>query len=541
MTEGILAPATHARATSAWLLVAGIILASLTEALASTVLSLGRADIIGDIHATPDEFAWLEVSYTALKLIGFAVAPWLLTRLAPRSVLLAATLVMGTSCAAAAITPPLGPFIVLRGLQGFAGAVLLVTGQAMLFWNYRRSLQPILQAGFAVGSVVAPATIAPALQGWLLDSHSWTWIFFAVLPLSLLASGVLLMAHHPQMRAPAPRALDWLGLALLGPVLLGITYVLSQGSRWDWFEEKRITLSALAVLAASLLFILRQRFASSPLVDLKAFRTPDFTFAFIVSFVAGAALFGSAFLIPGFAVAVLGFTPTEAGMLLLPSSALFAGSLLLAAFLFQRRGVPPVATVPLGILLIMLAMWLLSLSSGESGAEEMMPAILLRGFGLGFLFLSITLIAFNQLDDADIPSGIGIFNIGRQLGGLIGVAGLQTLIDHHSVTNRVVLGAWLNSGSVAAGERLATLSSLLVERGLDARVAGAAAQSMIARTLGREGVVIAFDTAFVTLTLLFVVAAPILVGIKILLSRRARLAGDRARAHLSQGAGLPAA
>ncbi|MEN1480190.1 MFS transporter, partial [Pseudomonas aeruginosa] len=104
----------------------------------------------------------------------------------------------------------------------------------------------------------------------------------------------------------------------------------------------------------------------------------NFSFAFIVSFVAGAALFGSAYLIPAFALSVLGFTPTDGGLLLLPSGALFIGALLVAAYLMQVRGVAPFATVPFGILMIMVAMWMLSGSTLESGADDMMAAVLLR-------------------------------------------------------------------------------------------------------------------------------------------------------------------
>jgi MFS transporter, DHA2 family, multidrug resistance protein len=95
--------------------------------------------------------------------------------------------------------------------------------------------------------------------------------------------------------------------------------------------------------------------------------------------------------------------------------------------------------VPFGILLIMVAMWMLSGSSSESGAGDMMAAILLRGLGLGFLFLSITLIAFSNLTNRNRASGIGLFDTGRQLGGLIGVAGLQTLIEHNVAINAAVL------------------------------------------------------------------------------------------------------
>jgi MFS transporter, DHA2 family, multidrug resistance protein len=133
------------------------VLATLTEAIAGTVLSLGRNDIIGDTYATPDEFAWLDIGYTALKLIGFMVAPWLMGRVNPRSLIIGSTLVMGMACGIAAITTRLDLLIGLRIIQGFSGGSLLVAGQTIIFLAYPRSHQPILQAVFAIGAVVAPA------------------------------------------------------------------------------------------------------------------------------------------------------------------------------------------------------------------------------------------------------------------------------------------------------------------------------------------------------------------------------------------------
>lgn len=154
------------------LLVAGIVLATLTEAIASTVLSLGRGDIIGDTYATPDEFAWLDVGYTTFKLIGFMAASWLMSRFDPRNLVVGSTLAMGMACGIAAMTARLDLLVALRMIQGFSGGTLLVGGQAIIFLTFPHSRQPLLQAFFAMGSVVAPATIAPALQGLLLDSQS---------------------------------------------------------------------------------------------------------------------------------------------------------------------------------------------------------------------------------------------------------------------------------------------------------------------------------------------------------------------------------
>jgi DHA2 family multidrug resistance protein len=530
MTTAVAAAPSRDRPTTGFLLVVGIVLATLTEAIASTVLSLGRGDIIGDTYATPDEFAWLDIGYVALKLIGFVTAPWLMKRFPPRSVLINSILVMGMACGMAAITARLDLLAALRMIQGFSGGTLLVAGQAIVFLVYPQSRQPILQALFAMGAVVAPATLAPALQGWLLDSQSWTWIFFSIVPVAMAAVALLLLADDPIPARTARSPFDWIGFSLISVSLSCLTYVFSQGSRWDWFEEPRILSLSVLGAAALLAFLGRQVMAKGEgLLDFTPFRSNDFSFAFIVSFVAGAALFGSAFLIPSFAVSVLAFTPTDAGQLLLPSGAFFIGALLIAAFLMQARGVPPIATVPFGILMIMVAMWMLSGSTSESGSDDMMAAIVLRGLGLGFLFLSITLIAFGNLGSRNLASGIGLFNTGRQLGGLIGVAGLQTLVDHHVAANVAVLGAHVTAGNPVVGERLTTTTAMLAARGMDAVTASRAAASLLGRAVTGQSTVIAFDTAFNAVALLFVIAAPVLVAIKIGLSRHAKSRAARDR------------
>lgn len=497
------------------LLVAGVVCATLTEAIAGTVLSLGRFHLAGDAHATPDEMAWLDVGYTALKLMGFMLAPWLLTRIRPRRLIAGASLLMGVSCLVTAMTARLDLLVALRALQGFAGGTLLVAGQAIIFLAFERRHQPVLQAVFAIGAVVAPATITPALGGWLLDRLSWTWVFLSTVPLALAAAGLLLLAGEAAPLETAPRPFDWIGFLLLSAAVFCFTWVFSQGSRWNWFEEPRILWLA-TIGAASLLAFLGQQVVARPgvLLDFSLFRCDDFSFASVVSLVAGAALFGTAFLIPSFAVSRLSFTPTGAGMLLLPSGALFIAALFASALLVQVGRAPPIATVPLGILMIVVSMWMLSGSTSDTGASQMMAAILLRGAGLGFLFLSITLVAFGKLPARNLACGIGLFNTGRQLGGLIGVAALQTLIDHEAAANVAALGANIAAAVPAVGERLAMTSALLSAKGLDAAAAHATSVSLLGRAVAGQSAVIAFDTAFNAIALGFVIAAPVLIGFK---------------------------
>jgi DHA2 family multidrug resistance protein len=520
MSEAVAAVSSRVRCSTGTLLLAGVVMATLTEAIAGTVLSLGRDDIIGDTHATPDEFAWLDFGYLALKMIGFMTAPWLLSRVNSRSLIIIATLAMGAASAIAAIATQLELLAALRMIQGFCGATLLIAGQAAIFLTYPHARQPLLQAVFAMGSVVAPAALAPALEGWLLDTLSWNWIFLSIVPLCLAAVGILLLADAPSPPASTYRPFDWIGALLISAALFCLTYVLTQGSRWDWFEEPHVLWLTVLGAASLLAFLARQTFADgSGLIRFTPFKVEDFCFAFVVSFVAGAALFGSAFVIPVFARGVLDFTYIDVGALLLPGAALFSGSLLIAAFFFQFYRVPPIATVPFGILMIMTAMWMLSGTTTESGAGDMMAAILLRGCGLGFLFLSITLTAFMKLDSGNLAFGIAIFNAGRQLGGLIGVAVLETLIDHHVAGNVSVLGASVSAGVPAVGERLAVLRAVLAEHGMEPTTSGRAAMVLMDRAIIGEATVIAFNAAFNAVALLFVFAAPCLIGIKIVLHR----------------------
>ncbi|MGB3540982.1 MAG: MFS transporter [Mesorhizobium sp.] len=520
MTAALVVTPSRDRPTAGAFLLTGIVLATLTEAITSTVLSLGRGDIIGDTYATPDEFASLDVGYTSLKLMAFMAAPWLIGRVNLRGLIVGSTLVMGAACALAATTARLDLLIALRLIQGFSGGILLVGGQTIFFLAWPRRGQPFLQALFAMGSVVAPATIAPALQGWLLDSKSWTWIFFSAVPLALAAAGLVLLADSPIVANIKRRPFDWIGFPLISTTFFCFTYVLSQGSRWDWFEEPRIVWLTLLGTITLLGFIGQQMSVrGARLLDFTIFLSVDFSFAFVVSFVAGAALFGSAYLIPSFAVSVLAFSPTDAGLLLLPSGGFFILSLVVSAFLMQAHRVPPIATVPFGILMIMVAMWMLSGSTSESGTDDMMTAILLRGFSLGFLFLSITLIAFDRLESRNLASGIGLFNAGRQLGGLVGVAGLQTLIQHNVVANATVLSAHVTPGAPAIGNRLGAMTAMLVARGMDAAEASQAAVGLLGKAVIGQSTVIAFDTAFNAVALLFVAAAPVLITIKIALAR----------------------
>lgn len=502
-------------------LLAGAVTVVLTDAVAGTALSMARLDIMGGTHASADELAKLDYGYTAAKLVAFVLSPWLAGAFTLyRSVMIAA-IAMTAACYGAAYAEDINLMFALRLLQGLSGGVLLVGSQALLFRFFPPRQQPLVQAFYAIGSVVAPATLAPYMQGWLLDQVDWSLIFLCSVPFGITGIAMLAMSPQAEDIDSVSVKLDPFGLALFAIAAFTLTFVLNQGNRWDWFNDQAIVTATSIGLVALVLQISRQIYtpSSATLFNFELFRNGNFDFGVAASLAAGFALLGSSYAIPSFAVSVLKMTPTAAGSLLLPSTLFFVGSLFLTAFIIQKLKLPGIVTVPFGILGLMLAMWLLSGSSSGSGIPDMMPAILIRGAALGFLFLSITLVTMMSLDKSVLIFGIALFNIGRQMGGLAGISFLQTFIEDQTAYNRAVLASHIMPGRQEVIERIGALAHVLTNHGMEAGLAMKSAGSLIGKQVALQSTTIAFDTAFFAITLFFFGAAPCLVLWKIVLGR----------------------
>jgi DHA2 family multidrug resistance protein len=485
------------------------------DAINGTVLSIARAQMMGSSHATPDEIAWINMAYLIAKLTMFPVSVWLSMRAGLRRTLLGATSLLLLSAFACGMTTDLWQLVAWRAVQGAGGAMLLVAAQTLLFQIFPGRQQGTVQAVFALAIVMMPVTVAPALQGWTTDELSWPWIFLLSGPFGAVGLLSLFLAADERPRRVGP--LDWPGVALLGIAMTCLVFVLQEGSRYDWFEEPKIVHLSIGGAVALALFIaweirMQKRGA---LIDLGVFRNEHFTFGFIVSFVAGCALFGSAFIIPAFALSVIDLGPTHAGLLLLPSGAMLGLGLLTVGSLIQFREVEPIKFIPFGVLCFMTAMWMLSDLTVESGVSDMTWPLVLRGLGLSFLFIPLTIITLSDLGGKLLAHGVALFNFGRQMGGLVGVAWLSTYLDHQAALNRGVLGSYLVSGNPALVERQDMVAAVLTARGYNPAEAALAAMAVIQKAIQAQVAVLSFSEAFLALALLFVGAVPILVSIKV--------------------------
>lgn len=499
------------------------------DAVNGSVLGIARLHIMGSAHATPDEAAWIGIAYLIAKITCLPLAAGLTARFGTIRMLAVATVVVTLASLACGFAADLDALVFWCAVQGAGGAVLLVAGQTALLKIFPRDRQPSVQAVYSIAVILAPASLAPGIEGWLTDALSWSAIFL----LNALTGLVGLVAVARGFKEELPRAhrlrLDWIGLGLLALAASGVVYVLQEGNRYDWLEEPHIGWLTIGSVAAFALFLAweKRRQRRDPLIDSAVFQSQPFTFGFIVSFVAGTALSGSAFVISAFAFTVLDFAPTYAGLLLLPASLSVALGLFLAAMLLQRPGFVPLRLVPLGILCFMTAMWWLSHATGQSGLPDLTPPLLLRGFGLGVLFMALTVMTLTGLAGPQTAHGVALFNIGRQMGGLIGIAFLQTYLDYQIALNRGVLAAYLVPGNPLLVERQAQIAERLAARGYDAGDATMAAIAVIAKSAQAQVAALSFNESFLAVALIFLFAAPLMAAVKLI---QARVAQQRAGA-----------
>jgi predicted MFS family arabinose efflux permease len=268
---------------------------------------------------------------------------------------------------------------------------------------------------FGFGVVLAPA-LGPSIGGFLVEHFGWRSIFFIMVPFCI---AVLVMAYRllPASTAESQaRPLDWRGLLLAAIAIVGVLNGLVR-LRTDVPLALAMILPGLACLVA---FILWQLRAAHPLMNMGLFRYPQFAMGALVAFIYGMGLFGSTYLLPVFMQIGLHYSPSQAGLVLLPAGGVLAVTIWLGARLVDR--IPAHVLVSAGVALLTLSFVLMAFGSPDTGYATLMSWAVIGRLGLGLVLPALSLGAMRGLDKSLITQGSSAINFLRQLGGAIGVA-----------------------------------------------------------------------------------------------------------------------
>jgi DHA2 family multidrug resistance protein len=329
-----------------------------------------------------------------------------------------------------------------RVLQGAGAGFIMPVGMAIVTHEF-----PPEKRGMALGfwGVAASSSISlgPMLGGYLIDSFSWHAIFDVNVPIGIFAMITTLIILR-EYKTESARSFDLIGFISMTLFLVFLLLALSDGNAaWNtggWTSNFILTCFAISFVSF-IIFITTELTAKHPILDLRILKNRNFGLANIMLFIFGLAFFGNAFLLPLFLQNSLGYTALQAGLVFFPVGIIQAIMSPVAGWMTDKLN--PKIPITIGIVLTFLSMYLYKDLSLNTEYGSIMLPLIIRGFGLGFMFIPLSTVAINNIPKEKMAQATGLFNTIRQVGGSFGVAILGTLL-----TRRVIYHTAMYSQSV---------------------------------------------------------------------------------------------
>jgi DHA2 family multidrug resistance protein len=481
-------------------------------------------DIEGGIGTGVDNGAWVSTSYLIGEIVVIPLTFYFSQVFSFRNYILASTFFFALFSMACASAHDLGTMIVYRGLQGFAGGVLIPMAVTMAVTKLPKAQQPLGLAMFALSVTFAPA-IGPTIGGYLTENYGWQTIFFVNTPPSLLMIAALWKTlDREPMRLALLKEGDWAGIATMTIGLSAFQTMLEEGNKDDWFGSPFIV--RLAVIAAVFLtaFVWIELTVKKPLVDIRLLKNRNFGIGTLANVLVGFGLFGTVYLLPQYLAQVQAYNAEQIGNVL------------------AWTGLPQIILIPLvpklmktfdiryigflGIALFAASCFMnIQLSFDDSGDQFLLPNIV-RAIGQALIITPLTAISLADIAPKDAGNASGLFNMLRNLGGAIGTASLQTIITKREQFHSNILGQSVTLYRDEVRQRLAQMTGYFQSRGADSGLAQHEAVVELGKIVKRQSLVMGFADTFAVIGIMLAIAAAAL-----LFARRSKSGAAATTAH----------
>jgi DHA2 family multidrug resistance protein len=492
-----------------YLIAFAVSLASVLELVDTSIVNVAIPHMMGNLGATLDEIAWVSTGYIVANVIVLPMTSWLSDRFGRRNYYTASIALFTVASFFCGNAPTLEWLVAARVVQGIGGGALISTAQAILFDVFPREERATGQAIFGMSVMVGP-TLGPTLGGWITDNYSWPWIFYINIPLGIMAAFLSWrLIPEPAHAAANTESVDWLGLAFLIMGIGALQVMLERGESKDWFQAKEIMAEAVIALIGAVLFVWHELRTPHPVVNLRVLRNRQLAVGVTFGALLGFALYASVFALPVFLQTLLGYTAWDTGKVILPGA--IASAAVMAS---MGRLVPRVDArilITTGVLLFLYSMWMHYHFTLDTGMNDLLLPMILRGAGIGLIFVPLTGAAVADLRPEQIPQGTGMFNLSRQLGGSFGIAITATLLTRFAERARVALLPHVTTYEPTTRAWLDAVTRNMQRMGGTLAEAQLRAQALLDLKLRQQASVLAFEKIFLIMGVTFVAALPLLL------------------------------
>ena len=493
--------------------------AAIMELIDTSIVNVALNQMAGNLGASIEDIAWVITSYAIANVIIIPMTGFLAAYFGRRRYYMASIIIFTIASVFCGLSTSLWQIVLWRFVQGLGGGGLLSTSQSILFETFPGKQRGLAAALFGMGIVMGP-TLGPTLGGIIIDSYSWPLIFYINVPFGIVASLLTYRFIPHEYDISVKPKIDWSGIFLLTVGIGALQYVLERGETEDWFDSRLIIWLTIVAVVGLVTFIWWELRQKQPVVNLRILKDWNLSLTTLLTFIVGFILFTSVFVFPLMLQRVLGYTAYETGLTLLPASIL---SLVFMPFIGKmlQAGTQPKVFVTIGFITLMGFGILMSRADLNVSSGFFALPLMIRGAGLACLMVPLNAMAVAGLKPRDIPQGVALNNMMRQLGGSFGIAIINNYIAHRVAVHRMDLVSNIYSGSNQFAERYNQIS-----QGLQSKLPVTAnlpqqTYKLIELSIMKQTFMLSYLDAFLYATLFILIAFPL-----IFLTRNRKIGGE---------------
>lgn len=507
-----------APAVNPWIVAIAVMFGTFMEVLDTTVVNVSLPHIAGSLSASVDEATWALTSYLVANAIVLPITGWLANYFGRKRLLMTAVVGFTGASLLCGLAPSLPVLIFFRCIQGATGGALQPLSQAVMLEAFPPQDRGKAMGFWGLGIVVAPM-LGPVIGGWLTDSYSWRWVFYINLPVGL-ASIIMtrLFIFDPPYIRRTRAGIDYWGIGMLAVGISALQVVLDKGQEEDWFSSHLISILTVIAVAGLTAFVIRELRAPHPVVNLRVLKVRTYSTGVFLMTVVGFVLYGSLVLLPVFLQTLLNYPALQAGIAMAPRG---LGSFLMMPItgaILSRLDARKL--LGLGMVATAITLFQLSHLNLKAGYWDVFWPQFIQGLALALLFVPLTTVTMDPIPREEMGNATSIFNLMRNLGGSMGIAGATTLLARQQQLHINRLGANVTIYSPQARAAINHMRGLFMGQGSDPATATNRAYGVIFGQVQQQASMLSFMDVFHILGVIFLLVIPAL-----LIMRRPRHGG----------------
>jgi DHA2 family multidrug resistance protein len=502
MTQGATSPETISLGT--WIGFFSMAGGTFMAVLDTQIVASSLAEIGASLGSTIDEASWIQTAYIIAEVIMIPLAGWLSRSLSLKYLYTLACILFTLSSVCCALAWSIESIMVFRIFQGlFAGAMIPLLYQAIyaLFPRERQANVTL----FVVLIIALAPTIGPTLGGWITQTYSWRWLFLLnVLPGMIVSTSVFYLVKCPPPNLSLLKKFDYQGIILIAVFLGCLEYVLGEGTENDWFDSRLIVALSFIVVTSAGLLLWRELTCRHPVIDLRAFRDRNFATGCLFNFIMGLGLFGSGYLMTVFLSSVRDYNSLEIGKVMMVPGLAMMISLPVVRLFRTRLGVR--TTLAIGLVLFGMSLSINAFMTAETGFDQLLLPQAMRGFAMMMCMSPITELALGSLPTEAVANASSLYSLMRYLGGGIGIAVINTLVELRSSLHHQRLAEVLNPARYPTNDIITSFSSSVAAQTTDLVQAQQGGLKLLSMLVGRESLLMTCNDIWLMIACLFAIS-----------------------------------